>query len=185
MVALQSAAASCPDDSGDRYVDCGNGTVTDQQTGLVWLANANCFGFLDWYEAGSAVAGLADLPDEGETCDSLTPDQCDCGLADGSSPGEWRLPSIGEWEAMVEYATDVLTCSRPTISNDAGDGCWDQMCVDAGNCSFSAVDDEIYWSSSTIVSDPSKAWTLDTIDGTVGELSKVGVNLVWPVRGGQ
>ena len=44
VVALQTAAPTCPDDSGDRYVDCDNGTVTDNETGLVWLANADCFG---------------------------------------------------------------------------------------------------------------------------------------------
>jgi hypothetical protein len=42
VVALQTADPSCPDDSGDRYVDCGNGTVTDNDTGLVWLKQANC-----------------------------------------------------------------------------------------------------------------------------------------------
>ena len=35
VVALQTADPSCPDDSGDIYVDCGNGTVTDNRTGLV------------------------------------------------------------------------------------------------------------------------------------------------------
>jgi hypothetical protein len=42
VVALQTADPSCPDDSGKIYVDCGNGTVTDNRTGLVWLKNADC-----------------------------------------------------------------------------------------------------------------------------------------------
>ena len=79
LVALQTAAPACPDDSGDRYVDCDNGTVTDNETGLVWLANADCSGTMDWFEAMAAVAGLSDLPDDGDACDSLTPDLCDCG----------------------------------------------------------------------------------------------------------
>jgi hypothetical protein len=30
------------DPAGLRFVDCGNGTVQDTQTGLIWLKNANC-----------------------------------------------------------------------------------------------------------------------------------------------
>ncbi len=51
VVALQTAAPSCPDDSGYRYVNCRNGTVTDNDTGLVWLRNANCIGHVDWHTA--------------------------------------------------------------------------------------------------------------------------------------
>jgi hypothetical protein len=29
-------------DNANRYVNCGNGTVTDTVTGLIWLQNANC-----------------------------------------------------------------------------------------------------------------------------------------------
>ena len=159
LVALNTCEASCPDDSSDRYVDCENGTVTDNDTGLVWLANANCLGELTWHEAIDAVAGLSDLPDDGEACNSLTPDQCDCGLSDGSSPGEWRLPSIEEWEAMVKHAADMLGCTLPTITSDAGTECWDQDCVDAGACSFYGVQSSSwYWSSSSSVPVPSNAW---------------------------
>ena len=32
-------------DNTNRYVDCGNGTVTDTVTGLIWLQDADCLGF--------------------------------------------------------------------------------------------------------------------------------------------
>jgi hypothetical protein len=48
VVALQTVVPSCADDSANRCVDCGNGTVTNNDTGLVWLANADCLtGFVD------------------------------------------------------------------------------------------------------------------------------------------
>jgi len=31
----------------------------------------------------------------------LTPDECDCGLSDGSPLGEWRLASADEWYAIL------------------------------------------------------------------------------------
>ena len=61
-----------------RYVDCGNGTVTDTVTGLVWLKQSNCLSSADWEAAKKAVAGLKDGS---------------CMLTDGSSPGDWRLPT--------------------------------------------------------------------------------------------
>ena len=41
-----------------RFADNGNGTVTDNLTGLVWMQNANCWGFLTWTDALAKVAGL-------------------------------------------------------------------------------------------------------------------------------
>ncbi len=179
VVALQTADASCADPTNsDRYIDCGNGTVTDNDTGLVWLADANCLdGFFDWFTAMEFVAGLSDKP-AGSVAAAH-----DCGLSDGSSPGEWRLPSVEEWEAMIAVA-DGLGCS-PSITNDAGDDCWDAACVTAGACSFSGVVSSFYWSASTFVSDPAFAWVVDLGFGGVSVRHKTDTFYVWPVRGGQ
>ena len=191
-VALQAADPSCADDfiQGKRYVNCENGTVTDNLTGLVWLANANCFGEMNWHEAMATVAGLGDLPDDKVCVDSsgtLSPDDCDCGLSDHSSPGEWRLATTGEWEAMYEHARDVLGCDRPTISDDVGNGCWSQACVDAGACSFYGFPTSSwYWTSSSYLPDPALAWDVHLIIGGINGGDKTDVDLhVWPVRGGQ
>lgn len=182
LVALQNAAPSCPDDSDSRYVDCGNGTVTDNLTGQVWLKNASCFGLLSWDEAMAAVAGLSDQLDS-EVCGGLLPDACDCGLADGSAPGEWRLPSPFEWHVMVTQAVE-LPCTNPAITNDTGDDCWDQDCVGVGNCSFYGVVTDYYWSSTTASVSPDEAWTVDA-GGSVSTLTKSNVAYAWPVRAGQ
>ncbi|MCH7666905.1 MAG: DUF1566 domain-containing protein [Acidobacteria bacterium] len=135
LVALQTADPSCPDDSTDIYVDCGNGTVTDNRTGLVWLQNANCYGLLDWHEAVEIVANLSDVPASSGAALGLH----DCGLSDGSSPGEWRLPSQAERNAMVSNALGQggdpdCIATPPTITNDSGQECWV-----SGPSSFSGV----------------------------------------------
>lgn len=148
VVALQTAAPSCRNNSSDIYVNCGNGTVTDNRTGLVWLKNANCIGPLDWHAAMEFVAGLSDKPSSSAAAAD------DCGLSDGSSPGEWRLPSVEEWEAMI---AEALSCSPTTITNDSGNDCWDAACATAGACSFSGVVSSFYWSASTLAGNPEGA----------------------------
>jgi hypothetical protein len=47
-------------DNFHRYVDCGNGTVTDTVTGLIWLKDAACLGKADWAQGTSLAAELGD-----------------------------------------------------------------------------------------------------------------------------
>lgn len=185
VVALQTAAPACPDNSSDRYVDCGNGTVTDNDTGLVWVANANCFGLLNWHDAMAAVAGLADLPVDTELCVGATPDECDCGLSDGSSPGEWRLPSAEEWAATVKYARDVIGCANPPITDDIRSVCWTEQCAESGPCSFYNVQVYYYWSSSPWPPTPGMAGDMNLSGGNISPSSMTTTSYVWPVRGGQ
>ena len=88
-------AGNLPDppcfDNSTRFVNCSNGTVTDTLTGLIWLFDADCFGFLFYSRARDAASGLAD----GQ-----------CGLTDGSRPGDWRLATKEEWDAFFETARD-------------------------------------------------------------------------------
>jgi hypothetical protein len=181
VVALQTADPSCGDNSSAIYVDCGNGAVTDNRSGLVWLANANCFGGRTWEEAMTIVSGLSDLD-----CGGLA--GCDCGLEDGSSPGEWRLPSRKELRAMVADAF-AMGCFDPTITNDSGvgfpDACWDQNCVDSGGCSIFNVQSSWYWTSSYDVMQAGDAWEVWFFNADVNSGSTALTDLVWPVRGGQ
>jgi len=71
-----------------RFIDNEDGTVTDNLTGLIWLKNANPFGFRTWQQA---------LDD----CNKLANGQH--GLTDGSKRGDWRLPNIKEIESLVDY----------------------------------------------------------------------------------
>jgi hypothetical protein len=78
------SAGACP-----RFTYNDDGTVTDQQTGLIWLWNARCLGTATWAWAQYKVNRLAD----GE-----------CGLSDGSVAGDWRLPTIKELQSLVDYS---------------------------------------------------------------------------------
>ncbi|MBU0491491.1 MAG: DUF1566 domain-containing protein [Chloroflexi bacterium] len=70
-----------------RFTDNGNGTVTDNLTGLIWLKSANCFGARNWATA------LTD-------CNSLA--NGSCGLTDGSSAGDWRLANVNELLSLID-----------------------------------------------------------------------------------
>ena len=71
-----------------RFTDNKDGTVTDNLTQLVWLLNANPFGFRVWADALALCGSL---------CSG------NVGLSDGSEPGKWRLPNIREIESLVDY----------------------------------------------------------------------------------
>ncbi len=77
-----------------RFTDNGNGTVTDNLTGLIWLKDADCLGTETWSNALSKSNGLATGT---------------CGLTDGSSAGDWRLPNIRQLKSLVDYASSILT----------------------------------------------------------------------------
>jgi hypothetical protein len=184
-VALQTADPACPDGSGDVYVDCGNGTVTDTRTGLVWLKDAGCYGTEKWGDATRFLAGLSDLPESlNEDCATVQDpsDTCDCGLSDGSSPGDWRLPSIDEWHEMVAPAV-ALGClgdDGPAIVSDDGLGCWSET------DSFTGIQPFPYWSATLDPADWRDGFAQDLGDGQV-KRRKIPVwgLYVWPVRGGQ
>ncbi len=73
---LQQQSLTC--DDVYRFLDNGDGTVTDCRTDLIWLKDANCFGIHDWTTAESSARSL----NNGE-----------CGLSDGSTEGDWSQQS--------------------------------------------------------------------------------------------
>ena len=72
-----------------RFTDNADGTVKDNLTGLIWLKDANCFGFQDWTTALSDANTLA---------------SGSCGLTDGSVAGAWRLPNVKELESLIDFS---------------------------------------------------------------------------------
>lgn len=164
----------CFDNTGNRFVDCGNGTVKDTETGLFWLKNAGCF-LEDWATACIEVAQLAD----GQ-----------CGLTDGSRPGDWRLPTL--WcpsgaasctldDAEGEFASIFASsCSPPHIPDTAGTGCWSE------GDPFTGVNSDWYYrSATTYAADPTRSYTKINLSPAVGSYYKVNHYWVWPIRGGQ
>ena len=168
------AAGPCFDNT-KRYVDCGNGTVTDTVTGLIWLKQADCLSEANWKEANQAAAGLK---------------AGDCRLTDGSSPGDWRLPTKAEWEATIARAV-ALGCTfghAPSLTNDAGTACYG----DGTGSSRVGVASVGYWSSTltepnpllTIFPNSSVVSFANLHHGDVISIESVVSLGVWPVRGG-
>jgi hypothetical protein len=142
-----------------RFTDNGNGTVTDNLTGLIWLEDANAFGTRPWTNALTDCATL----NSGEH-----------GLTDGSVEGDWRLPNVQELHSLIDYGRD-----SPALCNTAGTGQWTE------GDPFTVVQSSGYWSSTTRAANTANAWYVYLMTGVVGNASKGGGSYVWPVRGGQ
>jgi hypothetical protein len=132
-----------------RFTGNGDGTVTDNLTGLIWLENANCFGTRTWEQA---------------LLDANTLNSGECGLADGSSEGDWRLPNVRELYSLVDYGhyLPVLPSGHP----------------------FTGVESWYYWSSTASAGYESYAWTVVLAYGSVIGVPESNTHHVWPVRGG-
>jgi len=140
-----------------RFTDNGNGTVTDNLTGLVWMQNASCGGTRTW---SLAVAFCALLSDQGS-----------CGLDDGSNPGDWRLPNLKELQSLIYYR-----CLNPAVPNTAGTGQWT-----AGD-PFNSVQPSAYWSSSTYAGGMSTKWDVSFASGVVYANDQDDSYHAWCVR---
>jgi hypothetical protein len=144
-----------------RFTDNGNGTVVDNLTGLIWLKNANCGGTKNWANALTFANSLYD----GWTGDGSGGD---CGLTDGSTAGQWRLPNVREMQSLIDYGR-----TQPALPSGHP---------------FTGVQFNAYWTSTTYAgSFTSTAWYVSLTDGNVNAIGKTTLTpvYVWPVRGGQ
>jgi hypothetical protein len=161
----------CP---GCRYIDNGNGTVTDISSGLIWLKDAGCLGFEDWDAATNSAATL----ESGQ-----------CGLTDGSTAGRWRLPTRVEWENAIDTAVNTLGCSGPTLTTNNGNSCFNATPVGPGELehAFENVQSSAFWSSTQddpLPNPPSNenAFAVLLNNGSVASIAKIAAAKVWPVR---
>lgn len=127
-------AGSIPD---PRFVDNKDGTATDRLTGLIWLKHTNCFGMMDWEDAKRVAKHLKDG---------------DCGpdpaliLSNGSSAGDWRMPTMGELCTLIDFSR-----RNPALPS--------------GHI-FSAVPPGYHWSATTLEAHSGAAWIVYFESGT-------------------
>ena len=120
-----------------RFIDNQDGTVTDDLTGLIWLKNTQCFKMMDWESANLAAKSLKNG---------------DCGpdtaliLSDGSSAGDWRLPTMGELCTLIDYSK-----RDPALPSSH---------------MFSAVPPGYHWSATTLDYHSGMAWIVYFESGT-------------------
>jgi hypothetical protein len=144
--------------SSARFTDMRDGTVRDNDTGLIWLKDASAFDEMNWSDSMNAVAALS----SGEK-----------GLSDDSVDGDWRLPTKEEWLAFM-----CQGFSDPALVNTNGDGQWSEEGVEA----FTGVISHYYWGSDEFSSE--KAWHAYMGDGKIyaGYKKYSRYYNVWPVR---
>jgi len=139
-----------------RFTDMGDGTIRDNNTGLIWLKNASCFGTKNWDDAMGAAASLYDGADN------------DCGLSDGSGR-DWRLPTKAEWEAFYSTVYD-----NPALVNTMGDAQWSE-----DGDAFTGVQSGFYWSSTEY---DASAWGAYMYSGNIYSYTKGNHFYIWLVR---
>jgi len=150
--------APCKANMENRFVDNRDGTVTDCYTGLIWLKDANCLGTANWNDSMNIAAKLS----SGQ-----------CGLNDGSSAGDWRLPTKDELEGIGTNPPKTWDVPGfPPVQ-------WTKPGAPFIMQPF------IYWSSTTPDSYPDKAWVVQTGVGYLGYGLKSDAWYMWPVRSGQ
>jgi hypothetical protein len=142
-----------------RFTINGDGTVTDNLTELIWMRNADCFGhYRTWSQA------LSD-------CNNLNTGEC--GLTDGSSPGDWRLPNRNEFLSLLH-----LGYNTPALPNTVGTGKWSQ-----GNPFNNVQPTFEYWTSTSKVGH-SSVWVVGLDYAVSGSTSPSNDDMAsWCVRG--
>lgn len=134
-----------------RFIDNGDGTLADTVTGLTWLKKADCIK-QSWSNALQSINSLA----SGQ-----------CGLSDGSTAGQWRMPNRSEMLSLSDRAPtfpqanyfngipgpDGITVTNPVIFNN-----------------FKVF--VFYWTSTTDAADPTQAWTVYSCDFGVYNVAK-------------
>ena len=143
-----------------RFTDNGNGSITDDLTGLIWLKNANCT-----ETVGGVVKSSGALVWANALIWSNSLASGKCGLTDGSTSGQWRLPTRKELRTLIDASKygPALPAGHP----------------------FSALQ-SAYWTSTTNPGDTSSAGLVDIMgDGHILSMGKTSTYYVLPVRGGQ
>lgn len=162
--AAERKGASC------RFLDNGDGTVSDLDTGLQWekkVAGSGCAHCVDdafsWSTGGAAPNGTAftafllALNTETSVSGHGTATTCFAGHCD------WRLPTVEELMAIVS----------PTLAPSL-------------DPAFGPASTAAYWSRTSNSADPASAWIVDfTQPGTAGTRNKSAADVhVRAVRGG-
>jgi hypothetical protein len=88
---LPQVALSVPPD--DRFMDNGDGTVTDKKTNLMWVKNGWRLDFFSAVNWRDAIKKCEDFKHGGYT--------------------DWRLPTIKEWESLLDISKEFPALAEP------------------------------------------------------------------------
>ena len=128
--------------SFDNFIDNGDGTVTDTDTGLMWQKDTTP-GTYNWQQALSYCENLI-LNNDGKWT-SGNPN------ASGAKHNDWRLPNVNELHSIVDYSTYGPSINTTFFPNTVSD---------------------LYWSSTTDARNPGNAWPVRFYYGGVLDYGK-------------
>ncbi len=188
------------------YTDNGDGTITDNNTGLMWEKKT------EGDDAGSAV-NLHDVDNThpwrgscsigGEECgidaDCGGGETCDAGDGQTGAPNgmtifewvaalnaanfaghdDWRIPNIRELHTIVDFGSSIPAVDAAFHGASCG-----SACTDLGDPSCGCTRNASYWSATTYDDDAGDAWTVNFFSGGVATLAKTLPPFVRAVRGG-
>lgn len=141
-----------------RFTDNGDGTVTDNLTGLIWLQDGNCPATdMGWQAALTWIAST--LNAGGTGCTNYSP----------GTFTDWRLPNIKELLSLADLSqsSPALPSGHPFVNVLTG------------------TSNENYWSSSSPSGFPASVFSLWIGFGGTGTRDKdTESHYVWAVRGG-
>ena len=144
-----------------RFTDNGNGTVTDNLTGLIWLKHMICLGWPTWQGALNTISDFNSDPGN-YTCQDYT-----------ASFNDWRLPNRKELLSLIDFS-QYSPALPPGFST-----------IFAG---VDTVNGYSLWSStscSPATHGADKAWVLGLHSGDIKPIGKEQMgHLAWAVRGG-
>ncbi|MCK6554396.1 DUF1566 domain-containing protein [Candidatus Binatia bacterium] len=162
-----------------RYVDNGNGTITDNLTGLAWEKKSDDGGIQDKDAGHSWSTGAPYNGDGTAFATFLTFGLNSAGFAGAN---DWRLPTLSELQTILlpePYPCATSPCVPAVFDTDCAPGCTVTTC----SCTQSGPS-ALYWSATGSGGDASAARYVSFYDGDVGFGPKAGGFHVRAVRGG-
>ena len=127
-------------------------------TGLVWLKKADWGGaYAFWVNTMTGV----NAQDRAAQLWDGSPYEGTAGLSDGSSEGDWRLPTKNELVGIT-VGDEYIRSSQMYF--------------------FTGVQSAYYWSGTSYAYNPHYAWYVNMYNGSVDDDDKDDNNYVWPVR---
>jgi len=156
-----------------RFVDNGDGTISDYETGLTWEKKSDDGSIHDKDDRYTWSTGFPYDFDGTVRTRFLVALNSGGGFA---GHRDWRLPTREELQSIVDYADPI-----PPIVNPVFDTACAPSCT-VTSCSCTVLN--YYWSSSTVAPNPGYAWIVYFIHGTVSAGVKPNEYHVRAVRTG-
>jgi hypothetical protein len=136
-----------PQVASAQFTDNGDGTVTDSRNGTIWLKDASCFGMKNWEDGKNAALALHN----GQ-----------CGLTDGSAPGDWHVATLKEFQGSEDGFYALINDNTPNNVEP-----------------FVNIKSYWYWTGTET---GAEAWAFRVWDNDTESASKNGAKYIWPVK---